>query len=400
MSKGAPAGVVVVDNGAWEIKWGMNSDAAPRSTPNCVVKEKAAKGQQKKRLLVGDETREAREAGTVYRRPCERGCVADWSLEKRLWDAAGLSGRVRGATVLVTVPPRLPWRLGGDLVQVQFEELGAAAVATMAATTSAGWSASGGRGCSLVVEAGYSQAHVQMVIDGKSGPVGRLDAGGKALTNYLKEMVSYRQWNMMDETWLVNCVKERLAVVPLQLEDELQALARGDARRAVRSYVLPDYVCSRTGWVKEDDAPPDPAPAPGTEQLLRMGPERFALGEALFRPSDLGLPQMGLTEGALRLLHSASPAHAAACAGRVVLAGGCALMPGFAERVLCDLRAGLPDDVPVRLAASLCPTPVEAPWRGAAAFSRSLDFPHVRVTREEYDEYGPELCRKRYTPYM
>lgn len=27
----------------------------------------------------------------------------------------------------------------------------------------------------------------------------RLNVGGKLLTNYLKEIVSYRQWNMMDE---------------------------------------------------------------------------------------------------------------------------------------------------------------------------------------------------------
>ena len=27
----------------------------------------------------------------------------------------------------------------------------------------------------------------------------RLNVGGKLLTNYLKEVISYRQWNMMDE---------------------------------------------------------------------------------------------------------------------------------------------------------------------------------------------------------
>jgi actin-related protein 6 len=401
MMKGAASpSVLVVDNGAWEFRWGWSGDAEPRSTPNCLVKEKAAKGAAKKRVLVGEDTREAREAGTVYRRPCERGCVVDWSLEKRLWDAAGLSAQVDGASLLVTVPPRVPGRVGADLVEVCFEELGAASLSLMAATTAAGWSASGGRGSSLVVEAGYSQSHVQLVLEGRSGPVGRLDAGGKALTNYLKEMVSYRQWNMMDETWLVNRVKERLALVPATLEEELTALARGDVRARARSYVLPDYVTSRTGWVREEDAAPDPPPLAGTEQVLRMGPERLALGEALFRPSDLGLPQMGLGEGALQLLHAASPAHAAACAARVILAGGTAQMRGFGERVLAELRMGVPDDVPVRLAATQCPSPAQAAWRGAAAFARSLDYAPTRVTRREYDEFGAELSRKRDAPYM
>jgi actin-related protein 6 len=35
----------------------------------------------------------------------------------------------------------------------------------------------------------------------------RLNIGGKLLTNYLKELVSYRQWNMMDEYLLMNQVR-------------------------------------------------------------------------------------------------------------------------------------------------------------------------------------------------
>ena len=33
--------------------------------------------------------------------------------------------------------------------------------------------------------------------------------GGKLLTNYLKELVSYRQWNMMEDTAVVNQVRTR-----------------------------------------------------------------------------------------------------------------------------------------------------------------------------------------------
>lgn len=34
----------------------------------------------------------------------------------------------------------------------------------------------------------------------------RLNVGGKLLTNYLKEVVSYRQWNMMDEFKIIDQV--------------------------------------------------------------------------------------------------------------------------------------------------------------------------------------------------
>ena len=39
-----------------------------------------------------------------------------------------------------------------------------------------------------------------------------IDVGGKLLTNHLKELVSYRQWNMMDETSIVNDVEEKTSV--------------------------------------------------------------------------------------------------------------------------------------------------------------------------------------------
>lgn len=34
----------------------------------------------------------------------------------------------------------------------------------------------------------------------------RVNVGGKLLTNYLKEVISYRQWNMMDEFLIINQV--------------------------------------------------------------------------------------------------------------------------------------------------------------------------------------------------
>jgi len=61
-----------------------------------------------------------------------------------------------------------------------------------------------------VVDSGFSFTHVVPMIDGKIvwNAVKRLDVGGKLLTNQLKELVSFRQWNMMDETYIMNQVKE------------------------------------------------------------------------------------------------------------------------------------------------------------------------------------------------
>ena len=50
----------------------------------------------------------------------------------------------------------------------------------------------------------------------------RINIGGKLLTNYLKEIVSYRQWNMMDEYLLMNQVKEDLSYISLDFINELK----------------------------------------------------------------------------------------------------------------------------------------------------------------------------------
>jgi hypothetical protein len=49
----------------------------------------------------------------------------------------------------------------------------------------------------------------------------RLNVGGKLLTNQLKQIVSYRSYNVMEETHLINDVKERLCYVSLDLPTEL-----------------------------------------------------------------------------------------------------------------------------------------------------------------------------------
>ena len=50
----------------------------------------------------------------------------------------------------------------------------------------------------------------------------RIDVGGKLLTNHLKELVSFRQWNMMEETYIVNDVKEKCCYVSTQFSTDIE----------------------------------------------------------------------------------------------------------------------------------------------------------------------------------
>jgi actin-related protein 6 len=46
--------------------------------------------------------------------------------------------------------------------------------------------------------------------------------GGKHLTNYLKEVISYRQLMVMDETYVMNQVKEDVCFVSTNFENDMK----------------------------------------------------------------------------------------------------------------------------------------------------------------------------------
>lgn len=77
--------------------------------------------------------------------------------------------------------------------------------------------------CAVIVDSGYSFTHIVPCWKGKPILVGirRINVGGKLLTNHLKEIISFRYWNMMDETHLVNEVKEACCYVSNNFWEDL-----------------------------------------------------------------------------------------------------------------------------------------------------------------------------------
>lgn len=50
----------------------------------------------------------------------------------------------------------------------------------------------------------------------------RIDVGGKLLTNHLKELVSFRQWDMLDQTYITNDIKEQCCYVSQNFKQDLE----------------------------------------------------------------------------------------------------------------------------------------------------------------------------------
>ncbi|RKP05678.1 actin family [Thamnocephalis sphaerospora] len=371
-----PDCVIALDNGAGTIKAGViGRDAAPRLVPNCVTKTKGGRG-----LL---------------------GILTDWDVERLVWERVfspeGLGCEPGHSWLMLTEPCLNLPNVQDAYDQVVFEEFGFDGYSRLTAPhwTVAndlgplfGEPAGTARDCVLVLDTGYSFTHAVPFLRGRAllGAIRRLGVGGKLLTNHLKEMISFRQWNMMDETYLVNQVKEACCYVAQDVYADLE-ICRGAPRAntVIQAYVLPDFSKRMQGYVRT------------IRQVLWMNNERFTVPEVLFYPSDLGMPQAGVAELILQAVQATPEALHPLLYANIVLTGGNARLPGFRSRLLAELRRLVPAEYPVRI--GLPDDPVAFAWHGAGclaagAHPSQLALDALVTTRADYQEYGTHACRR------
>lgn len=208
--------------------------------------------------------------------------------------------------------------------------------------------------CLLVIDSGFSHSTVTPLYKGRpvQQAIRRLDIGGKFLTNYLKELVSIRHYNMLEETHLMNEVKESVCFVSADFSRDLERTWKGgvgDRRKVdkddgsiIVDYVLPDYNTHKQGYTR----PHDPtlvakmkklgAAVSGmgpVEDFMTLGNERFTVPELLFNPGDVGMKQVGLPEAVMQSLSGLPPGLWPAMLANVVLVGGNTKIEGFVERL-------------------------------------------------------------------
>ena len=426
--------------------------------PNCIAKPKG-----EKRSYICDEIHSIKDVSSLnLRRPIDRGYVVNWDLQKDIWHhvfSKLLKVDPRKCHLVLTEAPfNLP-AVAAAQDEAVFKHFGfkscvACAPAGLVMTETLGRardarahpglprrdeesedeeatkmrSIAVDARCGVVVDAGFSFAHVTPVFDGRAvrAAVRRVNLGGKALTNYLKELVSYRQWNMMDEYFLVDDVKEKLCYVAADADavsaELRRARVRGAGNEVNREYVLPDGVNVTRGYVKvgpardedededEDEDDPDEGAkrrrvdkkkmAPNkrknresgagfsdpNHQTLGMGNERFMVPEALFHPSDVGLKQAGVAAATARAVEAVK--RDARLKGlfyaNVVLCGGCAALPGFKERFERELRPFVDAGDVLNVSVAADGDPVGAAWRGGSRLGASDEFARTALTREAY----------------
>lgn len=407
-----PEKTFIIDNGAYTMKAGYaptfplpedeDSALSPCSTiPNTLAKTRG------NRIYTGSQlnTQVTDWNEMMFRRPLEKGYIVNWEAQKEIWEHSFFdektvrSKEMRIATpeettlVLTEAPNALPvlqknademvmeeWGFGGYLrcVGKRREKAIRSILALVPLTlhfiaiigpSLNAWneihslfgdpisqkpdSVISPAECLLVVDSGYSHTTVTPVYKGQplQRAIRRLDLGGKHLTNYLKEMVSMRQYNMVDETYIMNEVKEAVCFVSSDLSSDMERTWKGNRKRdqpdpgegVVVDFVLPDPNAGKKGFMRPHDPLLNAKKRKGvlsganaealSEDVLVLGNERFTVPEILFNPGDIGMKQAGISDIVLESL-SVLPTglHPAFLANILVVGGNC-LLPGFMERL-------------------------------------------------------------------
>lgn len=290
--------------------------------------------------------------------------------------------------------------------------------------------------CCMVVEVGYSFSHCTPFFDDfkMNYAIKRLGVGGKMLTNYLRELVSFRHFNMMDQTYLMSLIKERLCYVSTSVQADLKA-SRLRNNTIKKHYILPDQTNSILGFVygttptaadlgpkaaaareaamKVDHGPAGGATSsnnsdslkaaadavPEDAQVLSLCNERFAVPEMLFHPSDVQMKEAGLAEMVWQSIMACPEYLREAFCANIVLIGASSALPGLADRLLQELRPLLPTQYTLRIYVPSSPGTFA--WHGGRylATHRAEWLDSVAVSKAEFQESGMHIPKHRFALY-
>lgn len=365
---------------------------------------------ERRKNFIGDQIDECKDlSGLFYLLPFQKGYLVNWDIQRQVWDHVFGDGvldiKPSEQELIFTEPVFNFPSIQDTLNEIFFEEYKFQSLLRLPSPTFSALSYTQGHPdalCSLVVDTGYSFTHIVPFYGGKLIPeaVLRIDVGGKLLTNHLKEITSYRQLHVLDETYVMNQVKEDTCFVSQDfLRDMAIAKRKPPENSIICEYVLPDFTNRRRGFIREASTKSSNTQQVSEEQYLRLSNERITIPEILFHPSDIGIEQMGIPEAIYHVVSLTPIEMHPHLYSNIILTGGSVHFPGFSKRVESDVRKMCPDDYTVRV---FTPSePVSYSWQGGWNLSQSQSdsWPeHVAsVTLAEYKEHGHSICHKYFS---
>ncbi|KAH3662358.1 hypothetical protein OGAPHI_005610 [Ogataea philodendri] len=399
----------IIDNGSYDIKLGRTTDDSPVHVPNCLVRS------NDKGLYLGDILNSVGSielSGLQFKRPIEHGQLYQWTIERQIWDSAFVKhykdeDLLNGANVVYCETPVTYSKFQNNTDQVLFEEYGVGALYRGSVATVAPWitKPEGYNDFQLVIDSGYDATYVVPMINGLPywKAVKKMSIAGRFINGYLREVISFRHYNVTDEPILVNNIKESACYVT---NDYYAALAKVERLKKLKpkqllsdpgnistNYVLPDFKTTMTGYAISDQDLSSSVRE--NQQVLKLFDERFAVPEVLFQPEISGVHKAGLVKTIQESLQSVPELLRPLLCANVVLAGGTCNLPGLKERLISELNKEIPVDDEVKV-FEWDGNYADFGWHAAKQFFAKGGFESVAVSKQEYHDFGPEYTQEKF----
>uniref|UniRef100_A0A8C1SGM0 Actin-related protein 6 n=1 Tax=Cyprinus carpio TaxID=7962 RepID=A0A8C1SGM0_CYPCA len=367
---------LVLDNGAYFAKIGYSHEKVS-VIPNCQFRSKTSR----LKTFTANQLDEIKDpSGLFFILPFQKGYLVNWDVQRKVWDH--LFGKdmfkvdFADTNIVITEPYFNFSSIQDTMNEILFEEYQfQSALRINAGSLSAHryFHENNSELCCIVVDSGFSFTHIVPYCRGRKMKEGicRINVGGKLLSNHLKEIISYRQLHVMDETYVINQVKEDVCYVSQDFYKDMEI-----------GFCKPREEMNFTGKYKTG------------EQILRLTNERFAVPEMLFHPSDIGIQEMGIPEALVNSINNMPEEMQPHFYKNIVLTGGNALFPGYRDRVYKEVRALAP--VEYQVSVVLPQNPICYPWEGGKLLAENPDFEEMVVTREDYEENGHYVCEEKF----
>ncbi|KAG6551646.1 hypothetical protein Mapa_006732 [Marchantia paleacea] len=360
---------VVVDPGSQLLKAGF---AQPDSDPSLVLRTAMTKEAAQDEF--SGKSLDLSQLDVIN--PVQRGIVKDWDAMEDLWRYVlysclgwepGSEGQILIAEALLT-----PKASREKMVQIMFENFNVSGLYAVEQAVLSLYAI--GRITGVAVDIGHGKIDIAPVWEGtvQHNAVKRFELGGQELTSLFAMELKKAHPELNLDFPTVEAMKERHAAVA---EDHVVYSNYAEDCDTVE-HTLPDG------------------------KVIYLGRERYAVGEALFQPSLLGIEEYGIAEQMLRSVSACVPAeNHRQLVENIVLCGGTSAMPGFESRFQKEaMLLGTPSIRP-----SLIKPPEYMPdntlrysaWMGGAILAKVVFPQNQHITKAEYDETGPTIVHRK-----
>ncbi|KAI3406823.2 ARP6 [Candida oxycetoniae] len=402
---------LIIDNGAYNIKAGFNNgeESAPLKVYNAITRTKDGL------IHIGNQfkTHTKNFSGIQIKRPFEQGHLTSWETEKPIWDYTidqiSPKREIDPSNIHLTLtetPFQLP-QLSSNTDQIVFEEYGFQEYyrCTPPSLVPFGVDTSiVNPDFTLVIDAGFNFTWIMPILYQKVywEGVRKLPVGGNLLNGLLKEIISFRYYDISDDPILINTIKESTCFFASDFNQALKKKANLGCE-----FVLPDFKTTATGYVVCADAPKVSADS----QVLNLYDERFTVPETFYHPEIMfdtngstasntllqQAPIKSLTDLVVSSIMSCPEITRPLLSANICLVGGTTNIPNFKTRLLLELTKELSSNWKVIVNDKQNDTlPDEMSWYGGVNLTNEDVINNISISKKDYFEHGSNWCQKQF----